>query len=476
MLRPSQFHQLTEMAALPYFLYDGATERLYLSRHAQAMLWDTQPAADAPELAEVSPASLQEILFRRSARLLTATMARQAKGAAPGRASPAERCTTLMHNQDLLHWEFCRSPEYPEQLIGLLHIEGRHNALQNWLRRTDPARSQPEEEEDIRLLDMVLNTITDGFFAFDNKLRLMLSNEKTERMLGLKLEKRFGMSLYEMRENSPDKAFVEAYIEAFETGETRTLEGFSQRVQRYVRIIAYPSASGLVVFVQDIDQKKQNEARLQEALRQKNALLAEVHHRVKNNLAIIQSLLAFQQESITHGEERRHFEAAQMRIHAIALVHELLYKHEDFSAIKAYEYMHRLADFLHKQLAPEKPVVKQHLDINLDAELHITKAISFGILLYELLSNCYRHAFANSKAEPGHLYIELWAHGEQHLLCVQDNGPGCTLYSGNLPAQQLGLTLAENMALQLGGELHFKNAEEGGLCVSCLFPPLSLSL
>ncbi len=142
----------------------------------------------------------------------------------------------------------------------------------------------------------------------------------------------------------------------------------------------------------DISQLKETETRLQSSLAEKEVLLREVHHRVKNNLGLVDSLLSMQARYITDVVALKSVSDSQKRIHAMSLIHEQLYQSQDMGKIDFCEYLQRLVDNLHSSTSFNHNQIKLNLDTN-TTFLKIDTAISMGLIVNELLTNAFKHAF-----------------------------------------------------------------------------------
>lgn len=154
---------------------------------------------------------------------------------------------------------------------------------------------------------------------------------------------------------------------------------------------------GISIFSKNITNRKRNEEKIQTALKEKEILLAEIHHRIKNNLAIVSSLLQLQELNILNPEAREALKLSRNRIKSTALVHELLYKNDSFQHIFLHDYLNELFHNL-------RPDNKKHIKIvGSPVELNIDRAMPLGLLLNELMLNSFKHSY-KMDAE-GQIYI-----------------------------------------------------------------------
>ncbi len=208
----------------------------------------------------------------------------------------------------------------------------------------------------------------------------------------------------------------------------------------------------------DISDRKQAQLRIQASLQEKEVLLQEIHHRVKNNLQIICSLLDLQAQHLEEPALLEMFRESQHRVRSMALVHEKLYQSQDCAKIKFAEYIESLTSYLFQAYAVDAANVALRLDID-KVILDIDTAIPCGLIINELVSNALKHAFS-SHAE-GEIHVALQARSEQDfLLRVRDNGRGLPANFDLNKVKSLGLQLVKVLTKQLEGTLDI-NSENG---------------
>ncbi|NVN90388.1 MAG: PAS domain S-box protein [Desulfuromonadales bacterium] len=224
--------------------------------------------------------------------------------------------------------------------------------------------------------------------------------------------------------------------------------------------------AGIATFV-DITETKRAEEKISAALAEKVVLLKEVHHRVKNNLQIICSLLDLQSDSITDEQSRGYFRESQNRVRSMALVHEQLYKSKDMSSIDFGEYIRDLS----QNLFDSYVVDAERISLNTSGPaviLGINDAIPCGLIVNELVSNALKHAFPAHS--PGEISIIFNVEENSWIsLTVADNGIGfpAGLDIRNTPS--LGLQLVNMLVKQLQGRITF-GSEQAGAIISITFP------
>lgn len=202
---------------------------------------------------------------------------------------------------------------------------------------------------------------------------------------------------------------------------------------------------------QEVGERQRAEEQVRGALREKEVLLQEIHHRVKNNLQIVSSLLSLQSRYVQDPRARELFKDGQHRIKSMALVHQQLYQSQDLSGINFGAYIQHLAADLFRSYG----IAASHIHLQTalaEVSLGIDRAIPCGLILQELLSNCLKHAFpANATGE---VSIELESDGNRRVtLRVRDTGVGLPAGIDLQNPDTLGLQLVGALVDQLEGTL-----------------------
>ena len=211
-------------------------------------------------------------------------------------------------------------------------------------------------------------------------------------------------------------------------------------------------------------QALDRDRRLQETLAQKALLVREVHHRVKNNLQIVVSLLSLQAGRLTDPEARAPLEQARTRISALALVHRLLLDMEEQSAVDMRHLMGELAQSLRQALGARARGIDLSVDID-DIRLPTDTAIPLTLFTVEAVTNAFRHAFSGRSG--GHVAVTLKAAGGTAMLSIADDGSG---FDPARTAQGTGLRLLRAFSQQLAGTLSLESAAGQPTTVAVSFP------
>lgn len=220
---------------------------------------------------------------------------------------------------------------------------------------------------------------------------------------------------------------------------------------------------------EDISDRKLTDARIQAALREKEVLLKEIHHRVKNNMQVISSLLQLQAQYIEDEATLTLFEESQTRIHSMALIHEQLYQSEHLDRIALSPYVENLVANLYQSFGCGNTSIKFNLKVD-PIYLNIETAIPCGLIINELVSNSLKYAFISSLA--GEISINFHEiNNSQFHLTIQDNGRGFSANFDLENTETLGLRLVKMLAYQLEASIAIDS--QRGTCYSLIFQELN---
>lgn len=206
-------------------------------------------------------------------------------------------------------------------------------------------------------------------------------------------------------------------------------------------------------FITDITTSKKAENALRKSLNEKDVLLQEIHHRVKNNMQIISSLLNLQSLYSQSKNMDEIFQESQDRVKAMSLVHEKLYRSKNLEKIDFKEYITSLVSNL--SASYERQSIDFKLDLS-NISLDINTAIPCGLIINELVTNSIKHAFPHKK-QKAQICIKFFSQGNELKLIISDNGVGLPLDFDIDSAKSLGLQLVYSLIHQLDGDVTIKN-------------------
>ncbi|AUB59995.1 histidine kinase [Methanobacterium subterraneum] len=226
-------------------------------------------------------------------------------------------------------------------------------------------------------------------------------------------------------------------------------DGEERQIMLYASII--PSTTDSVVSLLDITQRKTAENEVKRSLNEKELLLREIHHRVKNNMQIISSLLNLQRSYIHDEEAANILQESQGRVKSMALIHEKLYQTSDLARINVEEYIQSLTmNLFHSYTV--NPGIKLSMDVS-DLYFNIDTAVPLGLIINELVSNSLKYAFKDR--DEGEIRISLLETAEpgKYLLLIRDDGTGFPHELDFAESHSLGLQLVNTLVNQLDGEI-----------------------
>ncbi|WP_243147618.1 response regulator, partial [Scytonema sp. UIC 10036] len=373
-------------------------------------------------------------------------------------------------------------------------------ALREQALRLTAETAQKEAEATAQRLSHILESMSDAFVALDRDWRITYQNAAAEQINNNKPRSQvLGKTLWEEWPASVNSNFELQYQYAMAH---QVPVHFEERYYSppiydvWLEVHAYPSTEGLGIFYRNISDRKLAEAKLKQSkqeleirvaertaelsqlnadlqqseltlrrfsehieasLREKEVLLKEIHHRVKNNLGIVSSLLQMQCRRTQDSQATAILLDSQNRIASIALVHEKLYRSQDLANINFAQYIPDLVTHLFDSYNMKSSHIKLHFQVE-DTSLDIETAIPCGLIVNELVSNALKYAFPNNQA--GEIIMKLYEHEHQLTLIVRDNGVGLPVDFDKKKTKTLGIKLIQGLVKQLRGSIEI-NSEQG---------------
>lgn len=354
--------------------------------------------------------------------------------------------------------------------IGLAPLEtpnGVH-VLANIVDITERLRTQAEIETALQEKTLLLNEIQqiierapDAMLVVDelgcieriNARMVQLFGYDREQLLGQSVEvlipERFRAGHGDSMKNyfmSPKARFMGEGRDLF----ARRRDGSEVAVEIGLAPLETPKGLRVLANIVDISGRLRAQSVIESALREKTLLLNEIHHRVKNNLQIVASLLNLQAGRVSDPIFSELIAESEGRVRAMALMHQVLYERKDFARVELDVYLQRLSELLGQinGAARRGIVVRTHLK---KLTLDLVRAIPLGLIVNELLSNIFKHAFPNGG---GDVYVELIAkNASEAILVVRDNGRGIPADFSLEQSKTLGMQIVFLLAEQIGAVL-----------------------
>ena len=333
-------------------------------------------------------------------------------------------------------------------------------------------RLQEEHQKEKDLADSLSDSMPGTFYLFNKYGKMIRWNKNTEILTGYTTEEVAQMSpLNFIAEEDRTKVrlkIAEGFIRGKKELEATALmkDGGKKPFLFSSTIVRYNNETCLMGIGLDLSEHEKMESQIKSSLKEKEVLLNEVHHRVKNNLAIISSLLQMQARTSPNNKLKGALAESEGRIQAMAMIHELLYQHEDFSQLNFGEYIEKLLQQVKGKQTIDKVI---RTEVNADPVfLDISTAVPCALIINELLTNAYKHAFQGLKQ--GNISISLKQNGKTLTLEVYDDGIGLPPNSGD---ETLGMSLIHGLAKQVGGRVRIRS--EHGTTFTITFPADSQS-
>ena len=349
-----------------------------------------------------------------------------------------------------------------------------------WIKRRESHyyRKQYEIEHDrlavVRHFEYLHKYANDIIFLADRDHRIVEANERARTAYGYSLEELNSLRVPDLRPPQARPAFAPTMREAeksgglvFETVHQRK-DGTVFPVEVSLRVLNIDGVRYHQAIIRDVSERKKAEERILDALREKDVLLREIHHRVKNNMQIISSLLSLQSQKFRGAEVVDAFRESQDRIRSMALVHEKLYQTRDLSRIDFSDYVKSLTSFLFKAYKTDETRIALKLDLD-KVFLDINAAVPCGLILNELVLNALKHAFPDERK--GKVTVELrGSEAGTVRLTVRDDGIGFPEGIEIAQADTMGLQIISLLTEQLDGRVEVKRDSGTAFSVSFKVP------
>jgi len=338
---------------------------------------------------------------------------------------------------------------------------------------TERKKAEKAFEESEQHLTDIIDFLPDATFAIDQDGKVIAWNRAIEEMTGTKKEDLIGKGDYAYSipwydERRPvlidligkdDSEYISKYKYVHKDGKTIYTEVFVPSVYNGRGAYLWATASplldskrqqyGAIESVRDISDRKKAEDKIKKSLDEKETLLREIHHRVKNNMQIISSLLNLQIQYEDLDETVGVLKESQGRVKSMAIIHEKLYQSSSLTYINFKEYIEKLILDIFYSYGITTGTIESVLNIK-DIHLNIDTAIPLGLIINELVTNSVKYAFPKCK---GKITLKLVSNQDQIELTIADNGIGIPEDIDLENSKTLGLQLVQNLVNQLEGKL-----------------------
>lgn len=361
--------------------------------------------------------------------------------------------------------------EFPVE-VGLNPVETEHDGVFVLAAIVDITDRKHAEE----MIYLAVEASPNGMVMTNHEGKIMMVNTTTEALFGYRREELLGQSieiLIPESHRAHHPALRSNYLKQPSTramGHGRDLYGLHKNGKEFpvevgLNPIQTPRGMMVLASVIDITERKHQEEQLKAALKEKDLLLAEIHHRVKNNLQIIDSLLGMQSDMVENSTALSVLKESQNRVKSMALIHQILYQSLDFSRVDFASFIQSLVDNLTVSYALNTSKIALNIDTD-EVLLPIDISIPLGLILNELCTNAMKYAFTEGR--PGKIDINLKHQSPGQLLVrISDDGVGIPDDFDIENTQSLGLQLVQLLSEQISAELtiHRKNPTSFSLVV-----------
>jgi len=323
---------------------------------------------------------------------------------------------------------------------------------------TERKKAEIALKESKDYLDKIINSIGDPLFVKDRQHKITLVNDAACKLFGRPRKEILDRTTYDLF-SSKEMAEISRKKdeEVFNTGVEVTNEETNTYADKTLTVLVkktpYTDNAGnqfLVGITRDITDRKQAEDRIIVSLKEKEILLKEVHHRVKNNLQIISALLSLQSSYLTDEDIIKIFRDSQNRIKSMALVHENLYRSKDLGKVDFNEYINQLVSHLYQSYGELAGKISFKINSE-NVYLNINTAIPCGMIINELISNSFKHAFPDDRS--GEVCVDLSSEEDGFRLVISDNGIGIKGDINIKESKTLGLRLIDTLVRQIDGKM-----------------------
>jgi PAS domain S-box-containing protein len=343
-------------------------------------------------------------------------------------------------------------------------------------------QAQKEAEEHLRyhktLFEQLFENSPIGLVLVGRDRKVIRVNEAFEVM--------FGYTEQELLDQEIDDFIVPEELQSTGVGLTaKTLggEAFEEEAERVTKngkrkttliagtpVMMNGAIEAIYGMYVDISARVEAEHAVKQSLEEKNVLLQEVHHRVKNNLTIIKSLFELQADELDDQKAKEALRISSLRIHTMAKVHELLYRSVNLVEISLEDYLSELLMGLTDMYRIWKSGISLHVDLD-DVPISINQAIPLGLMMNELVSNACEHAFKNK----GDIWVRSLVNDDQIQVSVRDNGVGLDdqltqHLNEDIEIESVGMAIVQSLVKQLNGELQLVTKNKQGTQISVAFP------
>lgn len=328
---------------------------------------------------------------------------------------------------------------------------------------------QKQAEEALRESEQKFRSIAEcspNMIFINKKGRIVYANKRCEEIMGYKQKEFYSLDFDFLNLISLEsrgqlmKSFnqhlkgheLEPYEYSLITKDGRIIDSIIT-----TKLIDYEAEKAILGIVTDITKRKRAEKKMRASLKEKEVLLLEIHHRAKNNMQVISSLLNLQSLYVKDKNALEMFRETQDRVRLMVLVHEKLYRSDDVGKINFVQYTKELATYLYQSYCMDQEKIKMKMNVD-GVFLDINTAVPCGLIINELITNSLKHAFPNGRK--GEVCLDLFpVNNSKYCLTVRDNGVQFPKNINFRKTETLGMQLVNLLVEQLEGTVMLRRKE-----------------
>jgi PAS domain S-box-containing protein len=310
----------------------------------------------------------------------------------------------------------------------------------------------------------------EGVILFNNSYEIVFANDSALSILGYSKDEMSGFMHNLLHKNScgedldGNECVIIHSVEnnsSLHNGETYFFDKSGNKIPvafNINRISGCSYSSGGILVFRDITGEKISKDRLLKSIEENKLLIKEIHHRVKNNLQIVSSLLSIQSGYLDNQKAVDYFNNSIQRIKSMALIHEMLYKGDQIKGLDFKQYISRLVNEISHSYANTFPIATEMNCENISISLD--ESVSLSLIMTEIVTNSFKHAFTEDMQNPRiTINVFLDENGKRNIV-IADNGKGFSDTNSFYTSGNLGAQIIQSLIEQIGGSLDLKN--EGG--------------
>jgi PAS domain S-box-containing protein len=333
---------------------------------------------------------------------------------------------------------------------------------------TEQVSLKRDLESQVEFEEAIINSLPGIFTLLDENMQYIKWNKNFEKMTGYSREEVRNLKPIELIAEEDKERFAEAIELAYQEGENSVevsiVTKHGESIPHYLagRVFEKEGKTYLLGYGLDISKQWEYQEDLKELLEQKDTLIREIHHRVKNNMAIASGLLELQKGEMTDEVLQEALSKSQLRLKTMAQVHEQLYQQDELTDIESSKYLRDLVNMIREAYSNRSIEIEKDID---SFGLNVNQAVPLGLMLNELIINAYKYAY--DEHQHGIIEVSLKLEDGMVKTSVTDYGRGLPDdFDVNTP-RSLGYTIIQTLVKQLGANMDVDSSSKGAsVCIT----------